>query len=230
MVQFLIREGTMTTSNWRTTLKLVLPLLAIGIFAISGVNILISQRLSSALTDGLLAREGEVTQEFLSSILAAEHGEGALFAQPGPSAALDSFSEHVRGLPGLVRANIYSPDGFIRYSTDANLIGVQFADNDELAEAFGGKIISVLETQAASGKAEHLALGQISGEKLIEAYVPVAGADGKIVTVVEFYRKDRWIEIAVSDVERSFLWTSLLGSAVLASGLFALLFAWRRST
>ena len=205
----------MTTSDLRTRLRQLLPPLAIGIIAILGVNYLLSQRLSTALTDGMLAREGEVRQEFLSSILAAEHGEGALFTQPGPSPALVSFSEHVRGLPGLVRANIYSPDGFIRYSTDANLIGVQFADNTELAEAFDGKIISGLETKTASDKSEHLALSQISGEKLIEAYIPVAGADGKIVTVVEFYRKDAWIASTVSDVGRSFLLSSLLGIAVL---------------
>ncbi len=209
----------MTTIDWRATLKLLLPLLAIGIIAILGVNFLLSQRLSTTITDGLLAREGQVKQEFLSSILAAEHGEGALFTQPGPSAALVSFSEHVRSLPGLVRANIYSPDGFIRYSTDANLIGVQFSDNTELAEAFGGKIISALETQAASGKSEHLALNQIGGEQLIEAYIPVAGADGKIVTVVEFYRKDAWMAGLASSAQYSFLLASLISIIVLALAL-----------
>lgn len=209
----------MTKSDLGSKLRQLLPLLAIGIIAILGVNTLLSQRLSAAITEGLLAREGLVKQEFLSSILAAERGEGALFAQPRPSAALVAFGKHVRGLPGLVRANIYSPDGFIRYSTDANLIGVQFAGNPELTEAFAGKLISALEEKTSSNKSEHLALSQIAGEKLIEAYIPVRGQDGKIVTVVEFYRKDAWMAGLATNIERSFLLSAALCGTILAIAL-----------
>ena len=200
-------------------MKRLLPLLAAGIIAIGAAHYFLSQRLSDAITEGLLAREGQVKQEFLASILADGKGEADLFAQPRPSAALMAFGEQVRGLSGIVRVNIYSPDGFIRYSTDANLIGVQFGDNEELTEAFAGKIISAFEEKASSDKSEHLALSQIGGEKLIEAYIPVAARDGKIVTVVEFYRKDEWVAGLASSIQRSFLLSAALCGTILAIAL-----------
>ncbi len=199
--------------------KRLLVLLAAGIIAIGGANYFLSQRLGSSIIEGLLAREGQVKQEFLSSILAAGKGEADLFAPPRPSAALLAFGEQVRGLSGIVRANVYSPDGFIRYSTDANLIGVQFEGNPELAEAFAGKIISAFAEKPSSDKSEHLALNQIAGEKLIEVYVPVRGQDGRIVTVVEFYRKDDWIQAMASDIERSFLLSAALCGTIVAIAL-----------
>jgi two-component system, NtrC family, sensor histidine kinase HydH len=189
----------MGKSNY--SLRLMVTMV-IGIAAILVTHYLVAQWLGRTITDGMLAREGQVKQEFLSSILAAEHGETQLFAEPRPSPALVSFAAHVTSLPGIMRANIYSPDGFIRQSTEANMIGLNFSGNDELKAAFDGKITSALEVIRASGKAEHLALTQLEGEKLIEAYIPVAAPDGKIVTVVEFYRKDTWIETLAWEIER----------------------------
>jgi hypothetical protein len=203
-------------------------LMTIGIVAIVATNSLVAHWLNRTITDGMLAREGQVKQEFLSSILAAEHGDAELFAEPRPSPALVSFAAHVRSLPGIMRANIYSPDGFIRQSTEANMIGLNFSGNEELKEAFGGKITSALEVIRSSGKAEHLALAQLEGEKLIEAYIPVAAPDGKIVTVVEFYRKDTWIETLASEIERS-LWIAA-GSSSAILVVLVLLAARQRKT
>jgi hypothetical protein len=212
----------MGKSNY--SLRLMVTMV-IGIAAILVTHYLVAQWLGRTITDGMLAREGQVKQEFLSSILAAEHGETQLFAEPRPSPALVSFAAHVTSLPGIMRANIYSPDGFIRQSTEANMIGLNFSGNEELRLAFDGKITSALEVIRASGKAEHLALAQLEGEKLIEAYIPVAAPDGKIVTVVEFYRKDTWIETLAWEIERG-LWIA----AVVSSAIFAalLLLAARR--
>ena len=203
----------------------LIAMMAIGIVAIVATHYVVAQWLSRTITDGMLAREGQVKQEFLSSILVAEHGEAQLFAEPRPSPALVSFAAHVSALPGIMRANIYSPDGFIRQSTEANMIGLNFSGNEELTEAFGGKITSALEVIRSSGKAEHLALAQLEGEKLIEAYIPVAAPDGKIVTVVEFYRKDTWIETLASEIERNLWIAAGMSSAIL---VMLLLLAARR--
>ena len=167
-----------------------LVLIAGGVLAILAVHFALSQFLGRSLTDGLLKREGMVAQEFLNSILAAESSTDTLFAEPQPSPSLQSFGAHVRSLPGIVRANIHSPDGFIRHSSETNLVGVHFSDNSELAEAFSGKITSALEEIQVSGKSEHLALSQLEGDHLIEFYVPVTSPSGSVIAVVEFYRKD----------------------------------------
>ena len=187
----------------------------IGVIAILGLTYGLSTLLGPAITAPLLAREAQVKQEFLNSILAAEASAGSLFAQPASSPALTSFSTHVRSLSGIVRANIYSPDGYIRASTDPNLIGLQFGANEELADAFSGKITSALETPSGDVKSEHLALNQVAGEELIEAYIPVAGPDGKIAVVVEFYQKDTWIRNTITLVERAMWLLAGLSSVIL---------------
>lgn len=55
-----------------------------------------------------------------AGVIAAGGGETRLLAQPRASAALSVFGQQMRSLPGIARAKICSPDGFIRYSTDAN--------------------------------------------------------------------------------------------------------------
>jgi hypothetical protein len=193
-----------------------LVLIAIGVVAIVAVNLVLASLLSRMVKEGLLAREGTVMQEFLNGVVAAEQSADKLFTSPGPSSALLSFSSHVRSLPGTMRANIYSPDGFIRQSTDANLIGLHFDSNPELAESFTGKIASQLETVSGSGKSEHLALNVLEGEQVIEAYIPVIGPAKKVVAVVEFYRKDTGVGQMVSSIQRSFWIAAGLSSAILA--------------
>ncbi len=186
----------------------------LGIAAILGVSLGAAHYVRGQLTQRLLTQEGLVKQEFLESIMAAENSAGTLFATPAPSPALQSFAAHVRSLPGIVRANIYSPDGVIRHSTEANLVGVHFSDNEELAEAFAGKIMSAIEDDE-EGKAEHLALNQMPGEALMEAYIPVRDGAGKVAAVVEFYRNETWIGGAVTEAERGIWLTGLASSVVL---------------
>ncbi len=122
----------------------------------------------------------------------------------------------MRSLPGIIRANIYSPDGFIRHSTEANLIGVHFSDNADLAKSFEGLISTSLETAEASSKPEHLALNQLEGERIVESYIPVTGKDGKVAAVVEFYRRDDWVGETVSSITRAVWLAAGLSSAILA--------------
>ena len=204
-------------------------LIAASILAIVAVNAVLALVLTRSVTDSLLMREGQVAQEFLNSIVASEGSADALFTAPVPSAALTSFGSHVRSLPGTVRANIYSPDGFIRQSTEANLVGLQFKDNEELASSFRGQIIAKLEEVSDSGKGEHLALNRMAGEEVVEAYIPVNGPGGEVVAVVEFYRSADVVKATVQSIGRT-IWIAAgvsglilllaLGGLVLAGSRF----------
>lgn len=174
------------------------------------------------LADHYLQREVLVSQQFLTGILAAEPGPGTLFAEPVPSPALASFAAHVRKMPGVVRANVYSPDGFIRHSTDPNLIGVQFAINRDLAESFGGRPMASILDAAEAHKDEHLALNVTDGSALLEAYIPVPDAAGRIAAVAEFYRKDP--ELAGVRAEaRRLVWLAAAVNVLVMLGVAALL-------
>lgn len=191
-----------------------------GVLAVAAVHAGLAAAVSRLLEDRYLQREAKVTQEFLAGILSTEARPDDLFAQPAPTPTLLSFASHVRHMPGVVRANVYSPDGFIRHSTEANLVGVQFKDNTELAESFAGRLVVDMIDAAEAQKEEHLALNAADGSDLMEAYIPVPDQKGKIVAVVEFYRKDTTVDQTRQDTSR------LIWLAGLANGLILVVLVW----
>jgi len=190
-------------------------LMLLGLAAIAIINIVMALLLSRSVADRMLLREAEVAQEFLISVLNTDGSEGVLFAEPTPSPALLSFANHLQNLPDVIRANIYSSDGFIRYSTEKNLIGVKFAGNRELENAFGGKLSTLLEEVTDNTKPEHLALNRTASNKLVETYVPVYGKSGNLACVVEFYRLPTRIEAAIADVSTIIWLASAVGALIL---------------
>jgi hypothetical protein len=216
-------------ANWKRLLSDArLWLMGLGLIAILTVDGMLASALTGAVSGNMLKGEAQIMQEFLGSALAAEGSAAKLFATPAPSPELTSFAAHVRSLPGTVRANIYSPDLFIRYSTDANLVGVQFDDNPELVESFAGEVVSELETVSSDSKTEHLALNQLGGEKLIESYIPVKDGTGKVVTVVEFYRKATAVEATMDSVSRRVWIAAAVNAAVLILGMAAAIMLGKR--
>ena len=177
-------------------------LLVTSLALIAAIHAGLALLLTNTVTDRFLLREGELAQQFLNGVLKAENSGSHLFDTPAPSAALQSFSHHVENLPGTVRANVYSLDGFIRFSTERNLIGLQFPDNEELTEAAKGQLISKLDKAFDNDKPEHLAINRFKGDELVEAYIPVNDVDGKIVAVVEFYREPELMKQTVADIRR----------------------------
>lgn len=197
-------------------------LVAAGIAVILAVNVALAFSLSGSVTERILRHEGELSRDFLNSILAAENTAATLFDQPAPSPALKSFSAHMLGIPGVVRVNIYSPDRFIRFSTNAGLTGLRFEDNPELVDSLNGALVSKLEEISSELKNEHIALNLPRDEKVIEAYSPVSDKAGKVVAVVELYRSGEEMQRFIGDVTRM-VWISMgLTAAALLLALFAL--------
>jgi two-component system, NtrC family, sensor histidine kinase HydH len=191
-----------------------------SLIAILAVNAPLAALLSNYVAGKILLREGAVAQEFLQSMLSAEHGGSRIFLEPRPSPELVSFSNHVRNLPAIVRANIYAPGGLIAFSTETDLIGQSFPDNEEMLGAFSGKMSSVLEEVASDGKPEHVALNRIAGQRLIEAYMPMLDPDGHPFAVVEFYKTPEDVEAIIRAV-RNMIWiAAALSGAILFAALY----------
>ena len=196
--------------TWRGLLPLlIVPLL---------LQLAVSFQLGKHVTERMLQRDGSVAQELLQSIVAAENSKDKLFSEPRPSIELTSFARHVASLPGTLRANIYSPDEFIRQSSDPNLIGLKFDGNPELAASLAGNIISKLEQVEAAAKPEHMALQSYSGDKLIEAYIPLLD-EGKVYAVVEYYRRPAGLVDAIAGVWKA-IWLSTAASCLIMLGLW----------
>lgn len=216
-------DGEILMTNWnrRGVFDLRIWLIVASLLLIAAIHAGLAQILTRSVTSRILQREGDVAQEFLDGVIAAENGGDHLFDTPAPSPALTSFAAHVQSLPGTARANIYSLDGFIRYSSEKNLIGLQFKDNEELLESAKGLLITSLEAVSDSDKPEHLAMNRFTGEELIEAYIPVKDASGKVVAVVEFYREPTMVKETLADITRVIWLAAALSGLILiaAAGL-----------
>lgn len=188
---------------------------------IAALSLALGLVMSNFLTERLLEREAEVTQEFLQSILRAERTQDRIFGRQTPEAreALASFAEHIVNLPGQLRANIYSVDRTVLWSTDATLIGKQFGPNHELDDALKGE--RVTEFGVLDAKSEHVALAEIVGRRhFVETYIPLRGASGSVAGVAELYLAPDALQKTI-DRGRLMIWTlALCGGAILYITLF----------
>ncbi len=138
--------------------------------------------MSSFLTTTMLDREIAVTQEFLQSIIATEgYGERVFAADDGhASEALKEFADHLRAMPEILRANLYSTDRRIIWSSDQSLTGRRFENNPELEQALAGTLVSEVSRLEGNDKPEHVALAAGATGYFIEAYLPMwRGANGR---------------------------------------------------
>ncbi len=177
--------------------------------------------LSRFVSDRMLHREAEVTREFLESVLRAEESAGALFdgGTIGVNPQLASFVGHIRAMPDMLRANVYARDLHILWSTDGQLIGQRFEQNDELEAALRGELVTEVGELSEDRKAEHANLGAGPRGLFIEAYIPIRHA-GRVVGVVELYKMPNALEQMLRDA-RHVMWASAAGAALV---LFLALF------
>lgn len=147
--------------------------------------------LGRALTRNTLERDAGVSAAFVESIMRAEE-TWVYFVDPKSAAAkepLESFFKHVSRMPGVVRANVFSTDGTVLWSSDVALIGRRFPENHELQEALRGRIV-VESGEVGDHKEEHIELSPgAGGRRFMEAYLPVRNAARtEVIGVVEIYR------------------------------------------
>lgn len=177
--------------------------------------------LSRFLTEYMLQRDAEVSAEFVQSIVRAER-TSTYFADPGMAISrglLESFFNHVAQLPGVVRANVFSADGTVIWSSDAEMLGRRFADNKDLQAALRGHVTVETGTDA---KEEHLALDP-RGQRFVESYLPVRDEAGRrIVGVVEIYRHPEALFRAIDEGVRLIWIAAALGAGLLYVALFSI--------
>jgi signal transduction histidine kinase len=147
--------------------------------------------LSRFLTERMLARDAEVTQDFVQSIVHIELAKGYKLDVPDAGGELLEFFKHMANMPDVVRANVYARDGTLVWSSDSRLAtGRKYGDNPELSEALEGH----LETETGivgapeGAKDEHRALGR-ERMRFVETYVPLREAGSNtVIGVAEVYR------------------------------------------
>jgi signal transduction histidine kinase len=185
--------------------------------------------LTRFLTNEMLQRDAGISAEFVQSIVEAERS-WAWFADPASSDArmpLDSFFNHVSTLPGVVRANVFAPDGTVLWSSNPAMIGRRFDDNHHLAATLRGRI--TVESGDVP-KSEHVALASdAAGRRFTEAYLPIWDETrGRVVGVVEIYRVPDALFAAIDAGVRQVWLAAALGMALLYAALFGIALRARR--
>jgi two-component system sensor histidine kinase HydH len=199
--------------------------LMLGLAAIVIASVVTSILFSRFLTYHMLQRDATLTMEEVQAIARIEKATD-LFRTgrwDENNRNLQEFFTYIGSMHDVLRANIYSADGIVIWSTDKSLIGKKYDHNPELDEALRGalKVESGTVGDPDKPKPEHVNLGQ-PGDHYVENYIPIFDAvDGRLVGVVELYRIPRALFDTLARGMR------LIGLSALAAGafLFVVLFA-----
>jgi two-component system, NtrC family, sensor histidine kinase HydH len=202
-------------------LRMVFAFLLISFVLTFSTAMVLSTSLSRYIVGQMMLRDATVTAEFLNSVVQVENASG-YFLNDGNGHAEQDIKElliHVGRLPDVFRANVYSQDGTILWSSDEEMVGKSFPDNDELTGAMQGELDPELNVVDRGAKDEHVGFPD-SIVEFIEYYIPIRAADGvAVVGAVEVYKAPETLLASIRRV-RSYAWLgALAAAAVLFGGL-----------
>ncbi|MDH3219898.1 MAG: ATP-binding protein [Gammaproteobacteria bacterium] len=184
--------------------------------------------LSSYLGHSLIRRDAIVSQAFLQSLTEVEGGADLFsgekstgrISSPEQAYGLPELVDHIATMPDVVRANLYSNEGKVLWSTRADLIGRHFDANHELEDALAGATVFELKDVKEEHKAEYEAFGT-GISQLVENYLPIRDlGDNSVVAVVEIYKAPQTLFDAIRSA-RLLVWVSVAGATLF---LYASLF------
>jgi len=194
----------------------------VALLSITSISAAAGYLLSGFVTDRMLHQEGQLTMEFVQSVVLAEKSLLAYFADPteADSVQLEAALEHISRMPDVLRANVYDHGRTIIWSSDRLLIGQRFAANDELDEALAGKLVVHGKAHDGSAKLEHQRLAR-RANLFAEIYVPVRDESGeRVIGAIEFYKNPQGLFDALQSL-RSYI---AVGAALAGGFLYLTLF------
>jgi len=180
--------------------------------------------LTDFLTKRLLDREAQVTRDFVLNVLQAD-GSIGYFAEPGNPQLAERFNGsllHFNSMPDVQRINVYARDHTVLWSTDRQLIGLKFDQNEDLDEALRGEL--AIEggriSQAQRDKPEHVGL-HAESDFYVETYIPIqAAGNPEVLGVFETYKAPVALTAAIRDGHRQIWLTAFVGALALYLTLF----------
>jgi signal transduction histidine kinase len=203
---------------------------SVGLLSIALISVVCALLLSRMTRDHLLHQESLLTTQFMESIIAVErasmyfeHPDRAVARDGALAEKVEELLEHLAALPDVLRANLYSPEHKVLWSSDSHLVGRSFADNDDLDRALRGE--TGIEMGSRGGlltdKSEHEHL--IDSGYYVEIYLPVWDGDHQhVVGVVELYRAPRRLLEAIQASQRVIWLGALCAGAFLYVALLTL--------
>src|SRR5512138_3402514 len=112
----------------------------LGLVSIAAISAIAGLLLSNFLTARMIAQEARLTHEVIDSIVRVEKVQPYFLG--GKQGVSTDFFSHLQLLPDVLRANLYSGERVVLWSSDPVLIGRKFADNPELDRALSGAVVA----------------------------------------------------------------------------------------
>lgn len=199
-------------------LRMLTAFFIISFVAIFSTALILSTSLSRYMIHQMMMRDAIVSTDFLNSIVhveqAAPYFQGLTDAPTPPD--VKEFVSHVSRLPDVFRANVYGKDGDILWSSDPEMIGKRFEDNEELAMAMQGILKPELTIVSRGEKDEHVGFPEGVSE-FIEYYIPIRREiTGEVVGAVEVYKAPATLLKSMTEIRR----LSWLGALAAGCALF----------
>lgn len=201
--------------------KLVRWFSLVSLLSIAVISLASSTLLSSFISRTIYQRDATVAMEFVNSIVQSQRARSYFSGETyNPTAPeLEVFFGHIANMPDVLRANVYASDRTVLWSSDTEMIGRTFGENQELDLAFTGAIATDITFNTSGDKDEHFDLESL-GTEFIEYYLPIWAMDGKsVVGVVEVYRTPGNLLETINRGQRLIWLISLLAGAALFLGL-----------
>jgi signal transduction histidine kinase len=159
----------------------------LSLACIGGLALAMGSVLTSLLTRAASEWEWENTAALVRREVRMA-GLERVFTDPAAAAARarwgPEFSRLLTSLPEVVRAKVWDTQARILWSDQADLVGRQFLDNEELRRALSGQ----LEVEIKSLRKPEQGYERAAFTTLAEVYVPILSSAGAVVGVVEVYK------------------------------------------
>lgn len=210
-------------------MKVLAIFVVTSFLAIFTTTVVLSQYLANYMSTNMMMRDAVVSMEFLNSIVRVEEQDPRSFSMTRMSdLAADSetqeFYVHVSRLPDVFRSNVYAASGEILWSSDSELIGQTFDDNEELKAALKGELHPEIVVVERGEKDEHVGLPD-QVDEFIEFYIPIRAEDGNsIIGAVEVYKAPENLLATIHGVVRLAWAGAIISGAVLFAALLSVVY------
>lgn len=171
----------------------------------------------SFLRTNLLEHEISISSEFIQSVSLVNNPEGYFLgdSENGNKKDLEEYFQHIIGMPDVIGATAYNADLKIIWSSNSDLTGKTFTDNDELKMALTGiRLFNEGHTKNHS-KQEHDSMPEYV-DNFIESYIPVWDTRlENVIGVVEIYKSPRGLYKTINEGRVLVIIVSLFGGIIL---------------
>jgi len=192
--------------------------------AITLIGLVAGNYFSNTLTEHVLEHDANVMTEFVNSIVRMDTGghPAVTVSSDDGTQRLAVFFAQLGKVSGILRANVYSTEKTIIWSSNAALVNKHFDDNRELEASLTGEPVANISHDHEHDKDEHVDLPQ-GEDRYVEYYLPIWFSESnpqEVIAVAEVYRAPLGLSEKLNTIQFSVWSGAIIGGLFLFVSLF----------